>query len=382
MKAQMITKPLDWAGIVGKIGPEFAARAGQHDEDDSFVSENFATLKAHKLFSAPVPLDMGGGGLSHRELCATIRELAGYCGSTALAFSMHTHVVSVALFNHLHGKPGKKMLDMVAAKEAVMISTGGNDWLSSNGNMEKVDGGFRVTAAKPFASGCPAGNVLATSSRYQDPDEGWQVLHFPVPFSSEGVRIEENWKALGMRGTGSHTVIFENVFVPEEAIMVRRPMGAYHGVWNVVVPVALPIFMAAYVGVAESAAAIAREKAKRKLGEEEIPYLLGEMENSLATAQMALDGMIEIANDYDFTPSLEYANAVLIRKTLLVRAVIDTTEKALEAAGGAAYFRTMGLERMLRDVHAGQFHPLPEKKQLRFTGRLALGLDPIGDPVE
>ncbi len=207
------------------------------------------------------------------------------------------------------------------------------------------------------------------------------MLHFAVPFSSEGVRIEENWKALGMRGTGSHTVFFENVFVPDEAIMVRRPMGAYHGVWNVIVPVALPIFMSAYVGVAEAAAAIAREKAKRKLGEEEIPYLLGEMENSLATAQMALEGMIAVANDYDFTPSLENANTVLIRKTLIVRSVIETAEKALEAAGGAAYFRAVGLERMLRDVHASQFHPLPEKKQLRFTGRLALGLDPIGDPL-
>ena len=54
-------------------------------------------------------------------------------------------------------------------------------------------------------------------------------------------------------------------------------------------------------------------------------------------------------------------------------------EKALEAAGGAGFYRETGLERLLRDAHAAQFHPLSAKRQHRFTGRIALGLDPIAD---
>jgi alkylation response protein AidB-like acyl-CoA dehydrogenase len=46
--------------------------------------------------------------------------------------------------------------------------------------------------------------------------------------------------------------------------------------------------------------------------------------------------------------------------------------------GGAGFFRSFGLERLLRDVHGAAFHPLPEKRQWLFTGRSALGLDPIG----
>jgi len=57
--------------------------------------------------------------------------------------------------------------------------------------------------------------------------------------------------------------------------------------------------------------------------------------------------------------------------------VIETGEKALEVAGGGAFFRSAGLERMLRDLHAAQFHPMQEKRQHQFTGRLALGLEPI-----
>ncbi len=87
--------------------------------------------------------------------------------------------------------------------------------------------------------------------------------------------------------------------------------------------------------------------------------------------------MVSIANDLDVEPQIETANDVLIRKTLVTQAVVRTAEKALEATGGAGYFRAMGLERLVRDAQAGQFHPLQPKKQHRFTGRLSMGLDPI-----
>jgi alkylation response protein AidB-like acyl-CoA dehydrogenase len=88
--------------------------------------------------------------------------------------------------------------------------------------------------------------------------------------------------------------------------------------------------------------------------------------------------MIDIAANYAFEPIDQTANAIFIRKTIAARAVIQTAEKALEAVGGAGFFRSLGLERLLRDVHGAQFHPLPEKRQLLFSGRLALGLEPIG----
>jgi len=45
---------------------------------------------------------------------------------------------------------------------------------------------------------------------------------------------------------------------------------------------------------------------------------------------------------------------------------------------GSALFRSVGLERLWRDVQGAPFHPLPEKKQLMFSVRVALGLAPIG----
>jgi alkylation response protein AidB-like acyl-CoA dehydrogenase len=116
----------------------------------------------------------------------------------------------------------------------------------------------------------------------------------------------------------------------------------------------------------------------KKRHDPHVPYLVGEMENTLVTAQMALREMVETAANYDFSPTEQTANAMLIRKTVAARSSMQAAEKALEVVGGVGFFRGLGLERLLRDVHGAQFHPLPEKRQLLFTGRLALGLAPVG----
>jgi alkylation response protein AidB-like acyl-CoA dehydrogenase len=52
-----------------------------------------------------------------------------------------------------------------------------------------------------------------------------------------------------------------------------------------------------------------------------------------------------------------------MRKTIAAEHVLATVEKALEAAGGSGFYRKPGLERLLRDAHAAQFHPLSAKHQ-------------------
>jgi alkylation response protein AidB-like acyl-CoA dehydrogenase len=367
----------DWTAIVHELGPTFATRAAAHDANDSFVADNYADLKKRKLFSAGVPAELGGGGASHAELSAILRHMAHYCGSTALALSMHTHLLAATVWRWRQGHPVEPLLKRVAAEETILISSGGSDWLASSGTAERVNGGFRITARKIFSSGCPMGEVLVTSAVYDDPQDGPTVLHFPVPFKDDKVTIMDNWRTLGMRGTGSHDVVIDGVFVPESAIALRRPKDKWHPFFIVVAAVALPLIMSVYIGVAEAAYDLALTQVVKKREDPHIPYLIGEMTNALTTAQMALQGMIDTAANYNFALVNETANAIVIRKTIAARAATLTVEKAMEVVGGAAFFRRLGLERLFRDVQGGLYHPLHEKRQQLFTGRLALGLDPV-----
>jgi alkylation response protein AidB-like acyl-CoA dehydrogenase len=88
--------------IVQKLGPRFASRAAAADVEGRFVRDNYADLKEARLMSALVPSELGGGGATHGEVCQVLRELAHHCGSTALALSMHTHLVAAAVWRHKH----------------------------------------------------------------------------------------------------------------------------------------------------------------------------------------------------------------------------------------------------------------------------------------
>ena len=369
------TTTADWVEIARKLGQEFAKRAAGYDRDGEFVSENYRDLCEHRFFSAGIPAELGGGGATYEELADVIRELGRHCGSTALAFAMHTHPVAVNVYKHSRGdETATKTLRKLAANELIIAGTGANDWLESSGEAQRVDGGYRVTAHKRFVSGAPGAQVFVTSANHASP-EGKEVLHFAISFGSEGVRLVETWHALGMRGTGSHDVVLENVFVPEASIVARRPAGVWHPMWNVVIPTALPLITSAYVGLAEAAAELATTAAKHR--RTELAPVVGEMINALTTAQVTLADMIRINNNHGFKPTLEAANAILTRKAIAADAIKKTVELAAELVGGPGFIQGHAMERIVRDVRAMHFHPLPARRQQIFSGRIALGYDPV-----
>jgi alkylation response protein AidB-like acyl-CoA dehydrogenase len=96
-----------WIEVAHSLGEEFAGRAQAHDEDDTFVSRNYAALKERRVFSAAIPEELGGGGASHREVCDMLRILAQYCGSTALALSMHQHLIAATIWKYRRGQGGE-----------------------------------------------------------------------------------------------------------------------------------------------------------------------------------------------------------------------------------------------------------------------------------
>ncbi len=143
---------MDLAGLMHELGPEFAARAARHDDEDLFVAENYGALKSHGVLAAGIPAELGGGGAEHRELGEMLRVLARYCGSTALALSMHTHQVATAVWRWRHDRaPVEALLRSVAAENRMLVSSGGSDWIAGSGKAERVAGGWRVTARKIFA---------------------------------------------------------------------------------------------------------------------------------------------------------------------------------------------------------------------------------------
>ena len=360
---------IDWETLTHKIGKDFAQRSAQSDEEGTFVFHNYEQLKTHKFFSAMIPKELGGGGISHAEMCNVIRIIGHYCGSTALAFSMHQHLVAATVWKYKNKGEGTPLLEKVVKHQLILISTGARDWLESNGEMQKVDGGYLFSANKSFASQSIAGDIAITSAPYLNAEAEWEVLHFPVPMNAKGVQVLNDWNVMGMRATGSHTIQCKDVFIPESSIALSRPQGDFHPVWNVVLTVAMPLIMSAYLGIAERAMEIAISFAKKqKRNPTQSAILIGKTNNNLLSAQTQWKAMHSLTNNFDFKPDEAITMDMLTYKTNVADATIATVTSAMEAVGGQSYYKKNELERLFRDVQAGQFHPLPKWDQYVFVG--------------
>ena len=364
--------------LIDRLGPQLQLNARDRDRVDAFAEDDYLALKSHGFHKLLIPRPIGGFGLTYRQTCAALRRLARHDSSLGLAWSMHQHGIAALRFKHERGdEAASRTLRRVADDDLILVTTGGRDWLLSNGSMRKVDGGYRVNAHKAFVSGCQVADVVTASAPYDDPKAGPQVLHFSVPMSTEGISIREDWQAHGMRGTGSHSLVFREVFVPAASIELRRPRGPFHPVWSAVVVVALPMIMSAYLGVADTAVDTARRLAAPKFEDLHVQMAIGEAESARHVAHACLERMLAITNEFDFKPEIQRSSEMLALKSAAADAVVRATEQAMTAAGGAGFYRQQGLERLLRDARAAHYHPMPSGRQVHLTGRVALGLPPV-----
>lgn len=352
-----------------------AGRAGILDRDETFVAEHYPAMKAAGLIDAGVPAELGGGGASIRDLAEMLRLLAHGCSSTALALSMHSHQVAFPAWRWRHQPEARPkvepLLRRVAAEKIVLLSSGGSDWIGGSGRAERVEGGYRVTARKMFVSGAPAGDILMTSAVAAEPD-GPVVLHFPCPMAAPEVQVLDTWHTLGMRATGSHDVVIDGLFVPDEKVALKRPAGRWHPVFHILATVAFPLIYAVYLGVAERARDVAVEIATARPASDRTRWRAGQMETALTAARLAHGHMIAAAERNQ--PSAASVNAVMTGRRLVEDNAIRTVEMALETGGGAGFYRKAELERLFRDIQAARYHPLQKEAQTDFAGAMALGL--------
>lgn len=356
------------------VGPALAAHAARHDAEGTFVSEGLDVLREAGLLALAVPTELGGSGASIRQVAMLQRELARHCASTALGSAMHQHVVAFAAWRHRRGLPGAEAtLRRVAEEGIVLVSTGGADFTRPRGTATKVDGGYRVTGQKVFASQSSAGTVLSTMFAFDDPEQGRRVLSMAVPIADDGVAVLDNWDTLGMRGTGSNDVVIDDVFVPDERVLGNRPYGVIDPPLQVIVSIAMPIISAVYLGVAEAAQRAALRAVAGRADDTTVQRQAGLMAHRLQVASWALDGALDVVGD-DPEPSLARVAAVMAAKREIALAGIEVCDLAMELGGGAAFFKGSVIERAYRDIRAAKYHPLTPEQTLVHAGRITLGL--------
>jgi alkylation response protein AidB-like acyl-CoA dehydrogenase len=370
----------EFVGLAAQVGAVAADHAADHDREATFVTEAYAAMRASGYLALAVPEELGGLGASLRQVCYAQAELARHDGATALAAAMHQYLTLMQAFRHRKGAPDAATVLRRVADEGIVIATsGGSDWLWPTTTAVADDGTFLVSGRKAFCSQSPEATVVATSAVLGEPGDGAEVLHFAVPLAADGVHLEETWDTLGMRGTASHDVVFDEVIVPADKIMGRRPYGEFGVPLLAAALHFAPVGGATYFGIAAGARDVAVDGATRAArgprGLAELPRVqrqVGLMDAKLRGAWWALLGAVdEMGDDYEAEPGV--LAMAMIAKRQAVTEAIAVVDLAMDVLGGRSYFRRSPLERAYRDVRAGTFHPFTPEVTLSYAGKLALG---------
>jgi alkylation response protein AidB-like acyl-CoA dehydrogenase len=367
------------------LAAEFAERAPRHDRDASFPFENFRQLSEAGLLAVTVPTALGGIGAGARDTARILNIIAKADPSTALVLSMHyiQHLVmarSTRWPGRLSRKLARETIEGLALINALRVEPDLGS--PSRGGLpstiaRKTETGWRLSGRKIYSTGAPILNWYAVWARTDEPT--LRVGLFLVPAGLPGTRILETWDHLGLRASGSHDVIFEDVVFPlDHEIDVRKPED-----WRVpdfTQSTVHAIFVAAiYDGIARAARDWLVEFLKTR-----VPSNLGASLATLPRAQEIVGGIEarlavnarlidSFAQDFDDGLLLSASESNIIKSTVTNNAVA-VVEDALSLTGNHGLTRANPLERHYRDVLCGRVHTPQDDATRGTAGRLALGV--------
>jgi alkylation response protein AidB-like acyl-CoA dehydrogenase len=202
-----------------------------------------------------------------------------------------------------------------------------------------------------------------------------------VPAAAPGVRINDDWDALGMRSSGSNSVTFDGVELPEAALRGGFPAG--EPVPFLVRNLPSGLFHAsASLGIAEASFARAAAKPERIGDDARARMLVAEAAIELATSRAVIARAASLIDEhYEANPETDGSDEAIVElfaegqaaKTYVNEAATRIVDRALALSGGAGYLNGSPLARAYRDVRAGAFmHPLGANRAYDFLGDVAL----------
>src|ERR671911_503638 len=217
--------------IAEQLSEGLAARAAEHDRDGTFPFEAIDALKAAGYFAAPVPVELGGLGVwSAHDLVVASSRLARGDASVAIGVNMHLvavlnmerrRQVAVAAGAERPAGAFAASLERIGRDGVVLaaaISERGQDLTRPGTVATRSESGWRIEGRKLFCTMSPAATDLYVAVGYVDGDGVERYAYAMVPTDAPGVLVHNDWDALGMRASGSNSVSFEGVELPESAV--------------------------------------------------------------------------------------------------------------------------------------------------------------------
>jgi 3-hydroxy-9,10-secoandrosta-1,3,5(10)-triene-9,17-dione monooxygenase len=372
------------------LRPGIAARARETELQRRLPDETIQDLLEAGLFHALQPARFGGSELDYAtmvELCAVI---AKDCASSAWIlgnFICHQYMMA----NWPRQAQEEVWLEAPDALFSGVV-------IFSCGKAARVPGGYRLKGRWPFASGCLHTSWFVFGAMV-DEGGGGAPAHKMFLLPKSDYRIIDTWQAMGLRGTGSHDLEVDDVFVPEHRVLdVEEIKGGDHPgsdvnpgpLYRVPVYAMFPyVLNGVAMGIAQGAVERYAEKTRAQTARSSGRPLaeLTTVQVKIAEAAASVDAAFAISyRNCDEVMAIAAAGAVpaMAQKVryrrdgaFAVKLCTHAVDLLFGVTGGGALYDGNPLSRAFRDIHATAVH-LTQTWDLNAAsyGRVMLGLDP------
>jgi alkylation response protein AidB-like acyl-CoA dehydrogenase len=390
MDAYMTVEHQKLQEVCRRLAADFATRSAQHDRDTSLPVENYEALKREGLYGLTIPKELGGWGAGVLGWVVAVEELAQGCPSTALTFNMHAAGISFLMETATIIPAAKQRLATLAVKEqklfaAAFSEPGGSSLIpgptfTPSVRARRVDGGYALRGRKAFLSMVEACDYLMLMVHPEDSPNPSEMMMLIGPYPAPGLRVENVWDTLGMRGTRSNNLILDEYFVPEQNFCFRVDNV---GEWLLSINHWGVAYGTVYIGIAAAAYRYACEVLKQRVPRgfaqplsyhPQIRTRIAEMSVDLEAARLLMRHAAWMADTEGLTPATQ--SALFRAKYFSGEAAARITRSALTACGAHALFKTSPLEQLFRDGASAPIMPPSGDACLDALGLFELGLEP------
>ena len=329
---------------------EIKPLAQRIDEEESIPESLIKKIAEVGFFGTSFPEKYGGGGFGKVGYCVMMEEIARGCSSTATMIGAHQSIGTNAIYIGGSEELKEKYLPRLCSGEmiasfALTEPEAGSDTFNLKTEAKRIGDKWILNGSKIWITNAGIANLISVFART---DKG--ITGFAVEANSPGITIGPPEKKLGIKGSTTNSITFENVEVPDENMIGREGRGFIIAM-NTIIGGRLTIG-ACCLGASRELLEISTNYAKQRkqFGEpisklQAIQFMLAEM----ATKIYPMDSIVyRCAYDYDQGKDVSVDAAIV--KLYASEAMTEVADKALQVHGGMGFSRELPMERYYRDA--------------------------------
>ena len=346
--------------MMKKLFAEFAEKevkplAAEIDEEERFPRETVEKMKACKMLGIPYSREYGGAGADYLCYILAVEELSKKCGTTGVVLSAHTSLGTWPIVQF--GTPEQKekyLPDLCTGKKLAAFGltepNAGTDAAGQQTTAVKDGDDYILNGTKIFITNAGEADVYIIFAMTDKTKGTHGISAFIVEKGMPGFTVGQHEKKLGIRGSATSELIFNNVRLSKDHLLGQEGKGF---------KIAMMTLDGGRIGIAAQALGIAQGaidevvpyvKSRKQFGRpiskfQNTQFQLADMQTKVDAARwLVYDAAMKKEKGMPY--SVEAAKAKLFASEV----AMEVTTKAIQMMGGYGYTRDYPVERMFRDA--------------------------------